>query len=141
MGALLDQLHIGYTPEWREIAEDEFAVTDLHQRPPAGLFARCVESFFWSSASEMYDSTLLFDTTACYTDMIDADAAVRELIWPYVGTALHDLDAGFDSIEDPVRALEAAGHTCVRDDERIGRVFGYLMTDSYLRADEAGSGS
>ena len=140
MGALLDQLYIGYSPDWAEIAEDEFELTDSSQPPPEGLYERCVERFFYSSATEMYTSTLLFDTTACYADMIDADRTVRDLIWPFVGTALHDLDAGFDALDGPVRALEEAGHTCVRDDDRVGRVFGYLMTDAYLRGDERSAG-
>ena len=136
MGALLDQLSVGYPPDWAEIAEDEFGITDFSQPPPDGLYDRCAERFFYSSATETYDSTLLMDTTACYADMIDGDRAIRELIWPFVGTALHDLDAGFESLDGPTRALEEAGHSCERDDEWVGRVFGHLMTDLYLRSDE-----
>jgi hypothetical protein len=136
MGALLDALPLGYGPDWREIAEEEFEVNDLSQPPREGMYERCVERFFWSSASEMYDSTLLFDTTACYADMIDGDREVRDLIWPFVGTALHDLDAGFDELDGPIGALEGAGHTCAQDDDRIRWVFGHLMTDTYLRAEE-----
>lgn len=53
-------------------------------------------------------------------------------------TALHDRDAGFDTLDGPMRALDGAGHTCSHDDERITHVFGHPMVDAYLRA-EAGS--
>jgi hypothetical protein len=139
MVALLATLPVVYGPDWREFLEEEFGLTDLSQPPPDGVYEQCVERFFLSTASGMYHSTLLVDTTACYADMIDGDRAVREVIWPFVGTALHDLDAGFEELEGPIGALEAAGHTCAQDDDRIRWVFGLLMTDTYLRAEERDS--
>lgn len=136
LGALMDSLPVGSNPDWMRIAEDAFEVHDLGQPPPDGLYDRCVQRFLYASAMEGYDSTLLLDTSACYADMMGADRTVRELIWPFVETAAHDLDAGFGDLDGPVRALEDAGHTCTVDGDRIRRVFGHLMTDTYLRADE-----
>lgn len=136
MGAVFDELGIGNGPSWSEIVEEEFGIDAFDQPSPAGLYRRCVEAFFFCSASGIYDSTLHLDTTACYQDMLGSDGAVSALMRPLATTALHDLDAGFASVEEPIRALESAGHTCIRDDARVQRVFGHLMTDAYLRADE-----
>lgn len=138
LGALLDKLPVGYTPEWQQIVEEDDQIADFDAPPPASLYERCVEAFFYCSGFEAYSPTLVLDTTACYRDMVDADPLVRAAVWPFIATALHDLDAGFDTLEDPLRALEGSGHTCCRDDERIAHVFGHLMTDAFLRADEIG---
>jgi hypothetical protein len=141
MGALLDQLPVGSPPDWQVVAEEAFEVSDFDEAPPEGMYERCVEEYFYSSATEVYDSTLMFDTTACYSDVLYGDPTVREALRPFIATALHDLDAGLDDLDGAMRALQGAGHVCTQDDDRIRRVFGYLMTDSYLRADETGAGS
>jgi len=136
MGALLDQLCVGLSPDWRVIAEEAFEVGDFGGPPPEGMYGRCVEAFFYSSATETYDSALIFDTTACYSDLLYGDPTVGEALRPFIDTALHDLDAGLEDLDGAIRALEGAGHVCTQDDDRIRRVFGYLMTDAYLRAEE-----
>lgn len=135
MAELLDQLPIGLIWDWVLIADEYFEITDVNQAPPPGFYRHCVEKFFYSSAIESYLSTLYLDTTACYRDVNGPE--LWALVWPFIATARFDLDAGFDDLTGPVQALEGAGHRCHRDDDRIQRVFGHLMTDTYLRADEA----
>ena len=136
MGELLDQLTLKrITPEWQEIAEDEFNITDFAHPRPKGLYKRCVGAYFLDSDVGWYSSYLLVASAECHSAMI-APPEVSALVRRFAAVSRWDDAAGFESLTEPVRALEAAGHTCVRDDERIANVFDRLMSDAYLRADE-----
>jgi len=89
------------------------------------MWRACVERAFPAGAD--LDRPAVRDTEACFDAMAGIDAVA-----PYLKCASRELGAGFDDVDAAVAALEGAGHRCVRDDERLARVFGVLVTPRYV---------
>lgn len=67
------------------------------------------------------------DTHVCFESL----AGVAEVA-PFLRCATADVGAGIDDVEGAMAALLQAGHTVTRDDARLARVFGRMVTPRYV---------
>ena len=100
---------------------------DALEEVPVGeeLWRDSVERVF-PTGSDL-DRPAVRDTHVCF----EALAGIPEVA-PHLRCATTDVGAGIDDLEGAMAALRQAGHTVTRDDARLARVFGRMVTPRYV---------
>ena len=137
MGDHLDQLPPPYSFNWKDAAYETILTDVIGDDPDDNvldgirLTPEIWEMFLEEMFTDPYTSNRtgqrVFDVTACYDTV-----AGEPCLAPFATYATHDPAAGIDDIDAAVEALRAAGHTCERDDARIERVFGFVVTERFI---------
>ena len=137
MGDHFAQLPYAFSFDWESAAYEDILTDVLGEDPDQTtlrditltpeLWDEFLERMFTDPYSGCRMGQTVFDVTACYDAVVD----VRSVA-PFVRYAQHDPAAGFNDIDGAVRALEAEGHSCCRDDDRINDVFGFVVTERFI---------
>ena len=100
---------------------------DALEEVPVGeeLWRDCVERVF--PAGSDVDLPAVRDTHVCFESL----AGIPEVA-AHLRCAATDVGAGIDDLEGAMAALRQAGHTVTRDDARLARVFGRMVTPRYV---------